>query len=144
MSSVPKTRSQWPDWQWLALVPVTALLVAAAPRIPDYQNHQNLMVVRDAEGREAPVKTCADWEVRRAQIVAHLQEVMGSAPSAREGFHRMSSWSSRLTRGSSRGRKSPSPANRATASPPGCCFRKSRTACPGHALPAPDRQDRQG
>jgi dienelactone hydrolase len=37
-------------------------------------------VVRDQEGKERPVKTAADWEIRRGHILAHLQEVMGPLP----------------------------------------------------------------
>jgi len=39
-----------------------------------------LLVVRDAQGNERPVKTAADWEIRRGYILAHLQEVMGPLP----------------------------------------------------------------
>jgi dienelactone hydrolase len=49
----------------------------AAPAYPD---HSNLMVVRDGQGHESAVKTAADWNERRAHIVAHLQEVMGPLP----------------------------------------------------------------
>jgi acetyl esterase/lipase len=52
----------------------------AAPRAPDYPDHARLMVVRDADGLEHPVETAADWQVRRAHILAHLQEVMGPLP----------------------------------------------------------------
>ena len=48
-----------------------------APRYPD---HTRLLVVRDAGGHEQPVKTPGDWQVRRAHILAHLQEVMGPLP----------------------------------------------------------------
>ena len=37
-------------------------------------------MLRDAQGNERPVKTTADWEIRRRHILAHLQEVMGSLP----------------------------------------------------------------
>jgi hypothetical protein len=53
---------------------------AADPEVPRYPDHSRLMVVRDASGEETPVKRVADWEVRRAHILAHLQAVMGPLP----------------------------------------------------------------
>jgi len=47
---------------------------------PSYSDHSQLLVVRDAQGNERPVKTAADWEIRRGNILAHLQEVMGPLP----------------------------------------------------------------
>jgi dienelactone hydrolase len=38
--------------------------------------------VRDAEGGETPIKSPSDWQVRRAHILAHVQEVMGPMPGA--------------------------------------------------------------
>lgn len=65
---------------------LSALLLAGAARAPAvaqapaYDDHANLLVVRDASGNQRPVETVADWEVRRGQILAHLQEVMGPLP----------------------------------------------------------------
>ncbi len=53
---------------------------AGEQKAPDYPDHANLMVVRDAQGKETPVRNAADWDVRRAHILAHLQEVMGPLP----------------------------------------------------------------
>jgi pimeloyl-ACP methyl ester carboxylesterase len=53
---------------------------ADAPRAPDYPDHTNLLVVRGDSGEEVPVRSPADWQVRRAHILAHLQEVMGPLP----------------------------------------------------------------
>ena len=53
---------------------------ATEPRAPLYSDHTKLMVVRDGSGKESPVKGRADWEVRRAHILAHLQDVMGPLP----------------------------------------------------------------
>ena len=50
------------------------------PRAPAYPDHTRLLVVRDADGKETPVAGPADWQVRRAHILAHLQEVMGPLP----------------------------------------------------------------
>jgi pimeloyl-ACP methyl ester carboxylesterase len=53
---------------------------ASATKPPSYPDHTNLLVVRDASGAGAPVRDADDWEVRRAHILAHLQEVMGPLP----------------------------------------------------------------
>jgi pimeloyl-ACP methyl ester carboxylesterase len=67
----------------LSLALGTALLgLAAAPTVPSYPDHTNLMVVRAPGGEQVPVKTRADWDVRRAHVLAHLQEVMGPLPGA--------------------------------------------------------------
>ena len=50
--------------------------------VPNYPDHARVMVVRDATGAERPVKTVADWEIRRGHVLAHLQEVMGPLPGA--------------------------------------------------------------
>jgi pimeloyl-ACP methyl ester carboxylesterase len=50
-------------------------------RAPFYPEHSRLMVVRDGEGRERPVRDRNDWDVRRAHILAHFQEVAGPLPS---------------------------------------------------------------
>jgi fermentation-respiration switch protein FrsA (DUF1100 family) len=47
---------------------------------PFYPNHEHLLVVRSLDGAEAPVRSAADWQVRRSHILAHLQEVMGPLP----------------------------------------------------------------
>ncbi|MGP0067249.1 MAG: alpha/beta hydrolase [Isosphaeraceae bacterium] len=52
----------------------------ATHRAPSYPDHTRLMVVRDGEGRERPVASRGDWEVRRAHILAHFQEVAGPLP----------------------------------------------------------------
>ncbi|CAN5916859.1 hypothetical protein BH23PLA1_BH23PLA1_38300 [soil metagenome] len=49
-------------------------------RAPRYDDHTRLLVVKDGQGNEVPVESPADWAVRRAHILAHLQEVMGPLP----------------------------------------------------------------
>jgi acetyl esterase/lipase len=51
-----------------------------AHRAPSYPDHARLMVVRDGEGHERPVRDRNDWDVRRAHILAHFQEVAGLLP----------------------------------------------------------------
>ena len=52
--------------------------IAADP--PVYLNKADLLVYQ-ADGRLAPVRTAADWEVRRGHILAHMQAVMGPLPA---------------------------------------------------------------
>jgi dienelactone hydrolase len=42
----------------------------------------NLMTYIVANGKERPVRTVADWQKRRAHILANMQRVMGSLPAA--------------------------------------------------------------
>ena len=52
----------------------------AEHRAPSYPDHTRLLVVRDGEGRERPVRDRSDWDVRRAHILSHFQEVAGPLP----------------------------------------------------------------
>lgn len=61
---------------------LSAHAVAEDRVVPVYPDHNRLLVVRDGEGRETPVKTPADWQVRRAHILGHIQDVMGPLPGA--------------------------------------------------------------
>src|SRR5688572_1468936 len=56
------------------------LLPGADPVVPAYPDHAKLMVYRDADGTEHPVRTPDDWRKRRAHILAHMQTVMGPLP----------------------------------------------------------------
>lgn len=67
----------------LALVALVGVGFPAALRgaePPAYPSHRELLVYRDAEGQEHPVKTPRDWGVRRAHIVAGLEQAMGKLP----------------------------------------------------------------
>lgn len=50
---------------------------AAPPPAVAYPDHSQLLVVRDAQGQERPVKTAADWAERVDHIRANMQQVMG-------------------------------------------------------------------
>jgi sugar phosphate isomerase/epimerase/dienelactone hydrolase len=81
---MPKTRS-WP---------VQAVLVASLlsgpgacgvkgeliPPPRSLADRTNLLAYRDADGRNQPVQTPADWERRRGQILLNMQQVMGPLP----------------------------------------------------------------
>src|SRR5262245_58472587 len=56
--------------------------IPARAQTPSYPDHAKLMVWRDAEGQEHPVRSAQDWAKRRAHILAHMQEVMGPLPDA--------------------------------------------------------------
>jgi dienelactone hydrolase len=47
---------------------------------PLYRDKGNLLVYVDAQGKEQPVKTPADWARRRAHVLAAMQLVMGPLP----------------------------------------------------------------
>jgi pimeloyl-ACP methyl ester carboxylesterase len=47
---------------------------------PSYSDKSRLLVVRDADGKETPVRTADDWAKRRAHILANMQFVMGPLP----------------------------------------------------------------
>ncbi|MBI1914818.1 MAG: alpha/beta fold hydrolase [Planctomycetes bacterium] len=60
-----------------------ACLVPARPGQadpPSYPDKANLLVWRDGEGKEHPVRTAADWAKRRQHILANMQRVMGPLP----------------------------------------------------------------
>ena len=42
--------------------------------------HARLMFYRDAGGKEQPVRTPADWQIRRKQILAGMAQAMGDLP----------------------------------------------------------------
>jgi dienelactone hydrolase len=47
-----------------------------------YPDHSQLLVIRNADGAERPVKTAADWAARVRHIHANMQQVMGPLPAA--------------------------------------------------------------
>lgn len=49
---------------------------------PFYPDKMNLLVWRDAQGAEHPVTNAQDWQRRREHILANMQLVMGSLPTA--------------------------------------------------------------
>lgn len=59
----------------LALCQSTAL---ADP--PHYTEHQDLSYYLRDDGTRAPIRTAADWQLRRAHIIAGMEEVMGPLP----------------------------------------------------------------
>jgi len=56
--------------------------VSAADEAPFYPDRSKLMIVRDAAGKDRPVKTLEDWAARRAHVIANMEKVMGPLPAA--------------------------------------------------------------
>lgn len=65
----------------LVILSFSAAIPAAGIKGSDYKDHSNLLVVRDADGRERPVTTAADWAERRKHILAGMQEATGLLPN---------------------------------------------------------------
>jgi dienelactone hydrolase len=67
---------------WATLLCASALAgsAARADAPPFYPDKQNLLRYIDEQGREHPVKTAADWRIRRSHIVENFQLVMGEVP----------------------------------------------------------------
>jgi len=62
---------------------IGASTVAQAQSTPPfYQDKSNLLVYADANGALQPVNAIADWEKRRAHVLANMQLVMGAFPDA--------------------------------------------------------------
>ena len=56
------------------------MFAAAAPLAPVRLERTNLLIYLNAHGAVVPVKSVADWQERRASIIAGMQKVMGPLP----------------------------------------------------------------
>jgi pimeloyl-ACP methyl ester carboxylesterase len=65
---------------WAAAGPEDGRSESGPLRAPAYPDHTRLMAVRDGEGMERPVRDRGDWDVRRAHILSHFEEVAGPLP----------------------------------------------------------------
>jgi len=61
---------------------LAAALAATAAEAPVSPNRANLLVLRDASGKERPVRSRQEWERRRRHILANMEKVMGPLPGA--------------------------------------------------------------
>jgi dienelactone hydrolase len=76
-SIIARVKSFWIGRFGLLLALMAALAVAAAePQL----DHANLLIYRNRHGEIVPVKSRADWQQRRAEILQAMQEVMGPLP----------------------------------------------------------------
>jgi dienelactone hydrolase len=60
-----------------------SLLLAATLLLPlssAYREHQDLSYYLDPQGARHPIRTVADWNIRRAHVLAQMQSVMGPLP----------------------------------------------------------------
>ncbi|MBX3412499.1 MAG: alpha/beta fold hydrolase [Pirellulales bacterium] len=72
-------------WSLLALAEglLASTVFAAEPTSPPfYPDKTRLLVWRDAQGKEHPISSVADWQIRRAHIRANMELVMGTLPDA--------------------------------------------------------------
>src|SRR5689334_18377025 len=70
---------------FLALILSTLPLVAAEavkPPAPARLNREDLMLWRDEANVIHPVRSVADWQKRRAEILRGMESVMGELPGA--------------------------------------------------------------
>src|SRR5262249_50937372 len=58
------------------------LTLAVLAQPPQYPDKANLLVLRDAEGRETRITKPEQWEARRKHILENMQLVMGPLPDA--------------------------------------------------------------
>ena len=56
------------------------LLATESPEAVLYPDHSRLLILRDAAGKETPVKTKEDWAKRREHILLGMQQAMGPLP----------------------------------------------------------------
>jgi predicted dienelactone hydrolase len=66
--------------RWAVLLSFAAPVLCHGAEPPFYADKTNLLVYKDAEGKDHPVRDSADWAKRRAHILANMQLVMGPLP----------------------------------------------------------------
>jgi dienelactone hydrolase len=59
---------------------ISAPSAVSSSEPPVYPDRSKLMVWRDEQGKEHPVRTAADWKKRRAHILAGMEQAMGPYP----------------------------------------------------------------
>jgi dienelactone hydrolase len=69
----------------VAFIPLLSVAWCLPSPGAEYPDHSNLLIRRDAEGIEHPVKSPEDWAKRRTHILEGMQAAMGPLPS-RENF----------------------------------------------------------
>lgn len=66
----------------LASLPILLTPMLAFAASPERLERENLLQYRDASGKVVAARTTADWQKRRAEILAGMQAVMGPLPGA--------------------------------------------------------------
>jgi dienelactone hydrolase len=70
---------------WLEnLGPTTEKTTGDPTAVPTYTDHTNLLMVKDPDGKERPVKTPFDWGQRREHVLATVEKVLGPLPGPAE------------------------------------------------------------
>lgn len=64
----------------LTIVLIDGRGLAGDPSIATSLDHSRLLVYQTPDGQEHPVRTAEDWAIRRAQILAGMELVMGKLP----------------------------------------------------------------
>jgi len=72
-------RLSWPLGIFVPLPLLAGLLIAVAGA-GERLDRENLLIYRDGQGRILPVRSVADWQKRRSEILAGMQQVMGPLP----------------------------------------------------------------
>ena len=82
-----------------ALVIAAFTLLFGQEQVPFYSDKQNLLTYLDSRLVSQPVKSIADWNIRRSHILKNMEKVMG--PLAGSGFARAGRgvWSGRRLSG---------------------------------------------
>jgi dienelactone hydrolase len=70
--------------RWFIVLFAGAIGVLAATSAPFYPDKANLLVLRDADGKETPIRTAEQWATRREHILAGMQEAMGPLPDTKK------------------------------------------------------------
>ena len=65
---------------YIGVVWACNVVAQEVPLAAQYTDHKCLLVYREADGREHPVKTAADWAHRRQHILEGMQRAMGKLP----------------------------------------------------------------
>ena len=109
----------------------------AAPATVD---HSRLLVYWTADGQEHPVQTPADWAIRRRQIIAGMEKLMGTLPDRSICLRWRLRWSNGLSGTASSGSELPIGAPTTPGYPPICTCRRVGPLAGAwpHAGPAPD------
>ena len=66
----------------LAVALLAAFSRGAEPPL-DYPDHTDLSYTLDRNGKKTPIRTPADWQVRREHVTANLARAMGPLPNVR-------------------------------------------------------------
>jgi dienelactone hydrolase len=67
-----------------AFLASSAFVAADPPKAPAYPEHHDLSYFLGDSGQKQPIRTAAEWEIRRGHILAGMQAAMGPLPQPME------------------------------------------------------------